>query len=572
MESQRYTAFFNNPSVEYLKINNHKSKFIVCGYYWGENNINKNSIKKLTYGQQIKRLVDNCEKLNLNYYFARYDNFEGILYQEAISLKPLFVKKCLNDSRLRSKTIMLVDTDLQIVNYPHLFEIEADCFFLNWSDIKTECYNPFLVELSGGIMGFGNTHSGRVLLNILIDSVIHNLQYAEDKVFSKIFTKHLLNVYTRCVWLPTSYLYMYQYHTYIPGKGYTKIVDLETDLRLSEEKYYKSKDIVVIHEDFETGALEDVYKQKVSKNRVPYDYEKALGRKLRCPPYNFKFNFYWNYGLSKEQYKQLIPGIKYKLKHKIFNKVDKIKKIKIRDCKENFRIVDQNLNNDSKFIVITEKSNETELLKIDLERLGIGYAVFEPKRDVLNKALAIYYTIKRTTGKNVVFLDSKVRIKKYPELFETSQIDFMTFNKNDIDLEYKKCVDPRVLETVNDELYVFGNTNISKQFLCLWNMFSDKTEQQHKNLEYIFNKSISINKLRCFWLPKTYLEGNVIKCDTVYSIDKSPDYIRYVRNKLVQCGIRGPLDEDGFEKREHYRNSTDVKRITNKFKQKFINS
>ena len=571
IRKNKYTSFFDNPSVEFLNLSNEKSNFVICGYYWGENNINKNSIKKLTYGQQIQRLINQCKQLNVNYYFARYDDFTKILYQEAISLKPLFVKKCFRD--IPGKTIALFDTDLQLLQYPHLFDIDADCFFLNWSDYKTTCYNPFLLEASGGVMGFGNTHCGKVLLDILIDSVISNLQYAEDKVFSKIFTKNLLNVYTRCVWLPMSYLYMFEYHEYIPGKGYTKIVDLKTDLSLSGDKYHKEKDIVIIHEDFETGALDDVYKQKVSKNRVPSDYDKALGKKLRCPPFDFKFNFYYNYGLNNKQYNQLIPGLKYKIKYDIMTKPSRIEKIRNYLCKKDFKIISSHIKYDTNFIIATEHSEHTIKFIESCYKLKINYVIVESvntKKNV-NKALVCYYMLQKFNTKNIVYMDSSVKIKKYPTLFDNTDFDFMTFNKNDTSTLFKKCIDPRVLDTINDKVFVFSNTKISKQFLSLWNMYNTKSSLQHKNLEYIFNKSISVNKLRCLWLPKTYLKGSILKLDDkdIYQEDYSPESIKSVRQNIVQCGIRKSL-KNGFEIKEHYHSSRNIKKISTKYKKKFV--
>ena len=51
------------------EILNNKSKFIMSGYWWGRGNVNKNSIHKYTYDQQVDRLVSQCKALKINSLF-----------------------------------------------------------------------------------------------------------------------------------------------------------------------------------------------------------------------------------------------------------------------------------------------------------------------------------------------------------------------------------------------------------------------------------------------------------------------------------------------------------------------
>ena len=160
------------------EILNDTSTFMICSYWWGKGNINKNSVRGLTYDQQVDRLIAQCRKLKINYYFIRFPVFEQKgMYQIALGLKGEFIMKCL--LKFPKYKVIYIDTDLQILQYPHLFDIDADCYFLNWNEYDFGCYNPFQLELPGGILGFANTHGARTLLSILNNYMIKNLHLAE---------------------------------------------------------------------------------------------------------------------------------------------------------------------------------------------------------------------------------------------------------------------------------------------------------------------------------------------------------------------------------------------------------
>ena len=292
-----YQQLFNKikSKTKVQKSINTKRSFILVSYYWGEDIINNGSIYNLTYGQQVKRLIKDCKKVNVNYYFVRYPALENkkVKYQDALGLKPYFIKDCLK--RFPQYKCIFIDTDLRLLTYPHLFDIDADCWFLNWSNMDFECYNPYQLELSGAVLGFANTLNSHKLLDILIKE--YNPKYAEDKSFSGIITRNFLNIGTRCVWLPDTYLYMFQNHEYTPNKGYTRIINYNQELKNS---HLNKRDLVFVHEDFETGALDDIYDQKVGKDRYPPKLDKQFGEKLRC--ITAKFVFYKNWYMNKKEY------------------------------------------------------------------------------------------------------------------------------------------------------------------------------------------------------------------------------------------------------------------------------
>lgn len=536
------------------KILNPNSRFIICSYFWGKNNVNKNSIKGMTYGQQSDRLIENCEKLKLNYNIVEYPVFaEKKLYQLALGLKGEFIMKCLKE--FPKYNVIFLDADLQILQYPHLFEIDADCFFLNWNEYDFNCYNPYQLELPGGILGFGNTNNGRTLLSLLNKHMLKHLHLAEDKSFSGIITRHFMNTYLRCVWIPYNYMYMFQNHKYDPKIGkYTKIVDLKQDL---VDEDYRVKDIVIIHEDFETGALEDVFKQRVGKNRFPSNLYKQLGEKLRCQKITYRN--YVNFNLTPEQLQHYKVDYKEKQNENIYinTKLKKIKDIKLPFVKH----IDLE-NNISQPIIVSLVDRNTPLETISQFRkscknFNFNYIIFETQQNISKPDF--FYKIMEKYKHSICYIDIHYHIKKNPVLLNTKNMDFMTINLNNTHIVNRLCSDIRILKTLNDNLYYFAYNNVTMQFLQIWSEFNKNLTNQHKNLEYAFNISLAINKMRCFWLPKQYIIGPVLHYDKKYISSffnnvYDNDEVRQLTDSLAQCGIKPPL-RDGDPTSEHYRGS-----------------
>lgn len=98
------------------------------------------------------------------------------------------------------------------------------------------------------------------------------------------------------------------------------------------------------------------------------------------------------------------------------------------------------------------------------------------------------------------------------------------------------CYDPRILKTVNDNLYFLAYNTLILQFLQIWNHYNTDLNHQHKAFEYAFNKSLSINKLRCYWLSNKYIIG---KNNDNYSYKQYT--MKTFIKKLPQCGIKPSL-------------------------------
>jgi hypothetical protein len=535
---------------------NEKSSFYLVSYYWGKGRKNKGSIRGLTYDQQVDRLINDCRKAKVNYYFVRYPSLEqGVPYQDALGLKPKFIQYALD--QFPDHKCIFVDTDLRLLRYPHLFEVDADCWFLNWNELHYDCYNPLQLELPGAVLGFANTHNARQLLKILTKSL--NVRYAEDKTFSGVITRNFLNQYCRCVWLPENYMYMFSGHEYEPGKGYTKIVSYREELSNSR---YSFKDIVIAHEDFETGALDDVFKEKVGRSRWPPNVDRQMGEKLRC--YDIKFETYTDWGLTNEQQRQVRVDAELRRKGGLI-------RTKTVPKKEDFdfpRMVKKTVvKGASPFVVVSMVDNETDPKRIHkfeemLRSHNLDVVVYKVD-DVskTSKALLLYKAM-RSLARPVLYMDIKAVMRRVPEYLMTKNMDFMMYNLN-ADFGMSKCYDPRILKAMNDDVMYFADNRITREFLLIWAKHTRKkhlASLQHKSLEYAFNVSNALNKLRCYWLPSA--RGERLGYD---------DYTkaRVLTRSLEQCGLK-PARSGKSEPYYSHRYGSRGKRGVNKHGHKFL--
>lgn len=517
----------------YKKIFNKHSNFILISYFWGSDNINKGSLYQLSYGEQVARIIKDCTKLRINYYFVEYPKFSKLSYQEALSYKPVFIKKTLD--KFKDKSCIFLDTDFRILKYPHLFEQDADLWFFNWNFFNMSCFTPYQVLLAGGILGFGNTETSRKILDILINNF--NKHHSEDITFSGLLTRNFLTVHARCVWLPSTYLYMFQNHVYEPGLGYTKIVNYSQELKHS---FYKKSDLVIVHEDFETGLLDDIYKEKISRNRYPPKTFKYLGEKLRCLQKSTKFIYYKDWGMTSSIFNQskidILDNPRFIIK--------KIPKLKSK-TQTNYYIIHKNITNKkSKFIILTTDTYNLNNFS------NVNY--------IITKSLTpiIIYNIMKLYSKYNILVLNNFKLKKYPKILDTNpEIDFMCFNNNN----NGSCNDPRILNLINENCLYFSNNQLILDFLLIWDSLG--------NLEYAFNKSLAINKLRCYWLSNRDIS-------TFVKIDYTP--IKYTHSKfrknLEQCGIKPKLDPYTQPLHSHYSGSTSSKIERPKYSKKFLNT
>lgn len=527
-----------NNTVIYSGIINKHSNFILTSYYWGNKNVNKGSIHKLTYGEQVQRLIKDCKKIKVNYFFVECLELSkpGKNYQESIGLKPNFIQLVMK--KFKNLSVIYVDTDLRLLKYPSILDIDADCFFTNAFENGIDCYNPLQLELSGGIMGFGNTPNGRVLLDILKNNL--DIKYVEDKTFSGIITRNFLNIHTRCVWLPSTYLYMFMNHTYDDDiHDYSNIVNYKDELYGS---YYKKSDLVFVHEDFETEMLKKVFSDKVQHDRYPINTHTFLGEKLRC--YTHKFVYYKHWGLNKKQETQKHIDIDFQRQQKILS----IKDIKHIPKKiPVFSIISKNIFSNSNFIVVYFGDDHTEMLESYCHKKNISYCIIDCNKNA--KHALILYKLMKYFKKSIIYVPVLLDSYKFDKLL-MKNMDIVTYNMNN-DFETSKCFDPRILKLKNTPIYLDYNTFVL-DFLLIWadNTKKDHYKHQYLAFEYAFNISTALNKLRCFWIKNYFINS---KRNTL-------DINNKLINSMQQCGLKpSRISQIDYYAKTHFKGSVGKK-------------
>lgn len=539
--------------IEYTEILNDKSTFILSGYFWGRNRINENSVDKLTYLQQVERIISNCKEHKINYYFVEYPVFEQKgMYITALSLKSQFILNTLN--KFPNLKVINVDTDFTILQYPHIFDMDADCFFINWY-YNNYCFNPYQLELPGGILGFANTHNAKIILNILNNYILKNPNLAEDKTFSGIFTRNFFNIYARCVWLPYNYMYMFQTHEY--DQDNSKYISISSYKKELSNSNYSKKDLVIVHRDLETYELLNVRTKRVGTKSIwPPNFYRQQGQKLRCMN-GVTFNNYVNYGLTKAQIKHFSVDFKERIGYNNLL-LPKITFDKLKLEKESY------LNNDTNLIIISTSKDDNliEKFKNKCKIYNCNYIIFKTEKNISKPQL--FYKILSKYKKNLLYInindiDNFNIIKN--KIWNVKNMDIMTINLNNT----KECYDPRILKTANDNLYYFGYNILTLQFLQIWNYYNNDMSFQHKSFEYAFNKSLSINKLRCFWLPSKHIIGQ-IKDSYSHSQTKMKTFIK----KIPQCGLKPSLTKYGNTLPTHFFGSKTSQNGHNKYGKLFL--
>ena len=538
---------------EFLDISN-KSNFILVSYYWGKGVQNKGSIFKYTYDQQAQNMIERCRKLNINYYFVYIKEFESLSYQIALGYKFDFIKYCL-DKFNNIKNIVFIDTDMKILQYPILLEKEADVFFVNWNTINFECFNILQLELPGAILGFGNNLIGRKVLNTI--TRIMDKKYAEDKTLSGYFTRQFFNVFCRCVWLPETYLFMFQEHIYEPGKGYTKLASYKKELKNHD---LKLSDLVISHEDYETGELHDVYEKRVGYERYPPMTDTYMGEKLRCMV--SKFDLYPQMSNNKKQIKQYEPMLDMFMDKDIANVYYINIKKELKNINKNLNYVNENYiykyETESKILIVHTLDNENisryEKLMKKYEEKEYSYILLNNNMDIPTILLLL---MEKYTNKNILYMgDIDDYNIKFIELYENNEwIDFSCYNYID------KCSDYRILYTKTMYPMYFKNEELVKNFILIWSTYNKESfydkNIEHKSLEYCLNKTISVNEMRCQWLYTKTIKKYFSK-KFIQKIHKrkynTPKNINKLRDRLTQCGIKPKRNENGYL-RTHFKNS-----------------
>jgi hypothetical protein len=308
---------------------NDKSNFVVVTYWWGRGNINKNTqspcpetleeivewegirkyllkdlketnpdatesdvdpkdvlaevknvlpdygiswIEPIKYEQMINNWETSCAKQKCNYLAEEYPEFavKGG-YQHAINFKPVFIELALKACYPRG--VLYIDGDMKIEKYPSICDMkEVDYMARGWNTDprpkwkKPACFDPYLLETSGGTMFFGNTYHAYELLKQWIAKTLKNPGKADDRIISQVITveKMLTNLST--LQLPIEYLWL----------------SLDFDGPLKDIPGYSSKkNLVITHPECLTGE-DRATSEGASSSRQPPGYDRYVSEMIEC--------------------------------------------------------------------------------------------------------------------------------------------------------------------------------------------------------------------------------------------------------------------------------------------------
>jgi hypothetical protein len=207
-------------------------------------------------------------------------------------------------------------------------------------------------------------------------------------------------------------------------------------------------------------------------------------------------------------------------------------------------------------------------------KFKIDYLLYKSNKRDYTKVCkpTLFSHILKTYKRNIAFTDITTLFKKEPILFKVKNMDFMTINLNNTSVTKTKCSDLRILKTLNDNLYFFAYNNVVLDFLKIWHEYNDNLKFQHKNLEYAFNKSLVTNRLRCYWVPKEYILGPILKYTQInyfFNHNYPNKSMRKFTKSIQQCGLKPSLD-DGLPRRTHYSGSSHSSIYHNKYGKLFL--
>lgn len=283
--------FFARATSHSLKptIVNEASNFVVITYWWGRGNLNKNTQRPcpedvvpgqaltkppITFEKMIADWEDSCKKHKCNFLAEEYPEFavKGG-YQHAINFKPYFIELALEACYPRG--VLYIDGDMKIKMYPGVCDIKdvdymargwnTDSRVADWRNHGKFCFDPYVFEMSGGTMFFGNTHHGRNLLKVWQRETAKHPGKADDRILSMAIMLQKMLISLTSIQLPAEYLWL----------------DMDYDDHFREGEDYKKKLVAISHPECLTGE-DRAATLGASSNRYPRSYDRYVSNYLYC--------------------------------------------------------------------------------------------------------------------------------------------------------------------------------------------------------------------------------------------------------------------------------------------------
>jgi hypothetical protein len=478
-------TFFARAKSHSLKpvIINEESNFVVITYWWGRGNLNKNTQRPcpedLQEGQQLdvppikfEEMIANwenaCKKHKCNYLAEEYAEFavKGG-YQHAINFKPYFIDLALQACYPRG--VLYIDGDMKIKLYPGVCDMkDVDYMARGWNtdprpgDWKNHgkfCFDPYVFEMSGGTMFFGNTHHGRNLLKVWQRETLKYPGKADDRILSMAMMLQKMLISLSTLQLPIEYLWL----------------DMDYDFHLKDGDDYQKKYVSISHPECLTGE-DRAAVEGASSNRYPRAYDRYVSDLLFCDwdeiyeflqfedksqigPFKPYINFLDDHGVA-----DIIPFSK---KYGSYNSV----------AKKNTALLDQvKLLVPDKLVVVSPHDYATvSLHKIKTEREAIVTIL----KYILNGHHVVYIpTTKPRTANTVISKALKEELDFIARNNSKSKARAKAEYSLDIDKDYP--------------MYFGPNNRILKQWLVMSESFSE--------MEKLFNRTyIFLTRIHCGW-------------------------------------------------------------------------
>ena len=575
---------FNAQSIYNFDINK-KSDFVITSYWWGRGNINRNSRENKTYDQLADRLINDCIKNKCNFFIAEIPEFAvpgG--YQKAINYKPEFLINFIQNVMPSHLTkAVYIDTDMSINKFPSLFNMKGyDFMGYNWNfEPRTmynvfpiDCYDPYILHTSGGLLMFAKNNLALGLLNSWNDMVKRNPGKAEDRMLSIPFNDKDMIVKLRCFWLPDEYFWLPYFYEYddqfyaekkyqsdFKKRGIHFSKNYTDEMSMNDFFDFKKKDMVITHPEMLTSE-EMAAKQGADLNRVPLEWFKSQGRKKRCltdtnkliiNPYLFLQN--------KADFVSMGHAYKWLALSK-FAKLE-MKPLKLEEKK--LKIYKKYLGNSSRNVIICLLDDEEDLIKNRWIRNVANQNFIIIYRSKIDLA-SIIYTVMKKYKRNVIFMDINCVITERFDGFDfLDGYDFSCLNANAYPYYSSsvgvKCKDPRFLNCVSSDLLFFRYNFFGMNILRSWKYSSkSKTLSDSQKLSKGFNKYGLILNTRCKWLDPGYLynpKGLTIKSGYDKKILTNNKYNKLNKREglddyLIQCGEKRRISFQESPYQTHY--------------------
>ena len=479
------TEFFNRAKSHVLKptIVKEKSKFVVVTYWWGRGNLNKNTqrpcpedldpdekptVPPIKFETMIQNWEDACKAHGCNFLAEEYPEFavKGG-YQHAINFKPYFIELAL--AACYPRGVLYIDGDMKIKRYPGVCDTQNVDYMArgwntdprpgDWKKSHKFCFDPYVFEMSGGTMFFGNTIHGRNLLKVWQSETAKHPGKADDRILSMAIIMQKMLISLSTIQLPIEYLWL----------------DIDYDDYLTNGKDYKSKFISISHPECLTGE-DRAATEGAASNRYPRAYDRYVSNFLYCDwdeiyeyvqfdtesqitPFKPYFNFLKNHDVAD-----------------VFSFANKYGPFNAAAIKNTSLLSEVSLNIHDKLVVVSPHDFDTvSLHKIESEREAIVTIL----KYLLNGQHVVYVP---GTSRSVNSVISKA---------VQEDLDFVTKNVSKSKARAKNTYSLELVKTY--PIYFGPNNKILRHWLLMSESF--------KKMEEIFNRTyIFLTRIHCGWI------------------------------------------------------------------------